>query len=628
MSALKTAVKQLTEAGGCTPEEAGEAVKEIMSGEGNPLLTASFLTALRWDKCTPEIVSAVAKSMRDYALPCKPELKKDEVLVDVVGTGGDGFDTFNVSTCASIVLAAAGAKVLKHGNRSNASKCGSADILEAMGANLMVDGAQASKVMEECGFCFLFAQKFHPSMKHVAKVRRAMGVRTIFNILGPLTNPARPTVQLTGVFSKNLGPLYIQVMKASGMKRAMVVHSKEGLDELSIAGPTYAWILDDGKITEKTVSPPDFGLPCHSLDKVAGKEPTKNMRTFQEIMEGKKGPCMDFVLLNASCALWVAGLAPDFKQATEKARNAIESGKAKKVLEDYIKLSNTVAGIAYPKQEKKEEKSILHTIADHRLAVVKDLSAKVPFPMVTVNSLGTPAINVLNRIEVGKMGRGKIPDIVALMAEIKRASPSKGDINIGVDVVRQALIYAKSGASVISVLTEPKWFKGTIKDLRAVKEATMTLENPPCVLLKDFVVDEYQILEARMNGADLVLLIVTLLPLNKLKHFIHVSRSLGMEPLVECAREDEVKTALAAGAKFIGINNRNLKTFHVDMDTTGRLAKMIPKEVKLAALSGIKTRADVEKFYDVGAAAVLVGETLMRAKDPADTIVKLVAGKE
>eukprot|EP00466_Bigelowiella_natans_P001957 jgi/Bigna1/90354/estExt_fgenesh1_pg.C_680012 len=608
-SALKHCVKRLTEDNGCSPSEAGEAVKEIMSGGANEALTASFLTALRWDKCTPEIVAAVAKSMRDCALPCSPELKKGEVLVDVVGTGGDGFDTFNVSTAASIVVAAAGAKVLKHGNRSNASKCGSADILEAMGANLNIDGKQAAQVMAECGFCFLFAQKFHPSMRHVAKVRRALGVRTIFNILGPLTNPARPTVQVTGVFAKHLGPLYINVMKNAGMKRAVVVHSKEGLDEISPAGDTFAWILDNGKIEHKTISPKDFGLPIFSLEKVAGKEPEKNKKTFLDVVGGKEGPHADFVILNAGCALWVAGLASSLKDGALLARKTIQSGKAKEVLEKYISLSNSVVGEKANTSEK------------------KDLASKEPFPKMMRNAVGFPPINVLSRIKMGKMGTGKIPNLVALMAEIKRASPSKGNINIGVDVVAQALLYAKGGASVISVLTEPKWFKGDIKDLRAVKEAVMTLENPPAVLLKDFVVHEYQILQARCNGADLVLLIVTLLPLPKLKHFIDVCRCLGMEPLVEVAREEEVKTALEAGAKFIGINNRNLKTFHVDMDTTNRVAKLIPDDVQIAALSGIKTRDDVLKFKKAGASAVLVGETLMRSTDASVKIKELISGE-
>ncbi|GAB5361161.1 hypothetical protein AAMO2058_000690100 [Amorphochlora amoebiformis] len=489
-----------------------------------------------------------------------------------------------------------------------------------MGANIYVDGTQAAKVMADCGFCFLFAQKFHPSMKHVAKVRRALGVRTIFNILGPLTNPARPSVQLTGVFSKSLGPLYIQVMKSAGMTRAMVVHSYEGLDELSPAGPSYAWLLDEGKITEKSISPKDYDLPIHPLSSVQGKEPEKNKQTFLDILDGKKGPCADFVILNAATALWVAGIAKDFKEGAIKARESIESGRAKKVLEAYIKLSNSVA-----KEEKKDEtKSILHTIADHRAKVVMETAKAFPLPKLQLCSGVTP---VLQRIEMGRMGRGKIPDIVALMAEIKRASPSTGDINANINIVKQALIYAKAGASVISVLTEPKWFKGTISDLRAVKQAVMKLDNPPAVLLKDFVVNEYQILEARMSGADTVLLIVAILPLQTLTHFIGVSRSLGMEPLVEVARESEVEIAIKAGAKFIGINNRNLKTFQVDMTTTDRVIKLIPKDVTVAALSGIKKRSDVDHYHSVGCKAILVGTTLMRAKDPEETIISLVAGK-
>lgn len=638
-------VRLLVEGKGCSADEAGAAVRQIMSGEGGPALTAAFLTALRWDRCTPAIVASVARSMRSYALKCEPKLSRDDVLVDVVGTGGDGFDTFNVSTAASLVVAASGAKVLKHGNRSNSSKCGSADILEALGANIRVDGDQACRVMSKCGFCFLFAQTFHPSMRFVAPVRRSLGVRTVFNILGPLTNPARPTCQMSGVFDKSLGPVYASVFKDAGMTRAMVVHSFEGLDELSPAGPSYAWILDKGKITERTVAPEDFGLPRHALSKVEGSGPERNKRVLREILEGKEGPCTDFVVLNAAASIWVAGLAPDFKAAAKLAQDTIRSKKAAFVLDEYIRLSceegkvkeaadtksqdSSAAAAAGALAANKAEMSILHKIAAHRVGVIAQDIRQVPYAQLFKASVGTSPIDVLGRIETGRMGTGRVPDLVALMAEIKRASPSKGAINMGVDVPAQALEYARAGASVISVLTEPNWFKGTIRDLRAAAEAVAALDTPPAILLKDFVVDEYQILRARANGASTVLLIVTLLPeAARLRHFIGVSRSLGMEPLVEIARESEAKIAVEAGARFVGINNRNLKTFKVDMGTTGRLTKLLPRGVVVAALSGIKTRDHVKHFADAGARAVLVGETLMRSKDVGATIRELVRGQE
>lgn len=331
---ISDCIKILDEGKTLTKKQAHGVISDMMSDSTSEEDMISFLTKLSVDKLTPEVIAGAADAMREKAMSCVADN-----IIDVVGTGGDGIDTFNVSTAASIVVAAAGGRVLKHGNRSNSSKCGSADLLEAFGARLDVDGEQAVKVLEESGFCFLFAQKFHPSMKHVGPVRRKIKERTIFNVLGPLTNPAYPKHSLTGVFSKPLAEIYAKTFLELNVKKAMVVISHEGLDEISPSGPTHAWFIEDGKVEQKDITPSDFGLPTFPLDKVAGGEPKENVNTFKELLDGKEGPVMDFVLLNAGAALFVAGLAKDLKEGADKAREAIKDGRAKKVMDNYVKWS-------------------------------------------------------------------------------------------------------------------------------------------------------------------------------------------------------------------------------------------------------------------------------------------------
>jgi len=241
--------------------------------------------------------------MRAHALPCvMPN------CVDIVGTGGDGIDTFNVSTCASIVVAGAGVTVMKHGNRSNSSKCGSADLLEAIGARLDVDGVQAAEVARRANFCFLFAQKFHPAMRFVGPARKQMGVFSIFNILGPLTNPCIPRWQVAGICNKDIGPMYAQALAGLGLERALVVMGFEGLDEVSPSGPSHCWEVVNGEVEYKVISPADFGLPEHDIKEVAGGEPDENKQTLYDIVDGKKtGAVLDYLLANAALGLYVAG---------------------------------------------------------------------------------------------------------------------------------------------------------------------------------------------------------------------------------------------------------------------------------------------------------------------------------
>jgi anthranilate phosphoribosyltransferase len=305
----------------------------MMSGEATPGQVGAYLASLRIIGETAEVIAASAEVMQRHAEP----IPVDNVI-DIVGTGGDALDTFNVSTAAAIVVAAAGGRVAKHGNRSMSSLTGSADVLEALGARTDLGGEAVANVIEGCGFCYVFAQRFHPAMRHVGPVRREIGVRTMFNLLGPLTNPANPRAYLAGASSRPHAPLMAQAFALRGT-RALVVHSAEGLDEISPTGVTFAWDVKDGTVTEREVQPSDFGLPVHPIDAVLGGDAATNAATMERLFAGETGAVHDFVVAAASAAFVVSGTTGDFKQGAELARETLASGKPAEVLHRYIQLT-------------------------------------------------------------------------------------------------------------------------------------------------------------------------------------------------------------------------------------------------------------------------------------------------
>eukprot|EP01116_Phalansterium_solitarium_P019671 TRINITY_DN5593_c1_g1_i1.p1 TRINITY_DN5593_c1_g1~~TRINITY_DN5593_c1_g1_i1.p1 ORF type:complete len:344 (+),score=134.74 TRINITY_DN5593_c1_g1_i1:21-1052(+) len=341
MSFIRVCIRQLIEGHVPSSEQITECMQEIMSGAATPAQVSAYLIALRFSKLSPELLHASALGMASFSLP----LATTANVIDIVGTGGDLLDTFNVSTAAAFVVAAAGGKVAKHGNRSSSGRCGSADFIEALGAALDLSAQPAAEVLDKCGFCFLFAQKFHPAMKSVAAVRREIGIRTIFNVLGPLTNPAKPTYMLVGVGSADLLHLFARVFQLQGLRRAMIVHSLDGLDEISPAAPTRYCLVEAGNpdIIEGVLRPQDFGLPSHSLESVAGSVPPDNVATFWRVLRGEQSPVADFLLLNAGAALYVAGLSSDLRSGVELARSTISSGKVAQLVDSYIQLSNEAA---------------------------------------------------------------------------------------------------------------------------------------------------------------------------------------------------------------------------------------------------------------------------------------------
>jgi anthranilate phosphoribosyltransferase len=315
-----------------TADHASAVLGEIMAGRADPVQTGAFLIALRAKgETVPELVG-LARTMRGLATPV-PTARED--LVDTCGTGG-GPSTFNVSTTAALVAAGAGCAIAKHGNRSNTSRCGSADLLEALGVNVELEPEQVGRCIDEIGFGFMFAPRHHAAMAHVIPARKALGVRTIFNFLGPLTNPAGANRQLLGVADRHYQETIAEALVSLGSVRALVVAAEDGLDELSLASRTRVIEVATGGTSEWFLEPGQFGLAPAELESVAGGTPAENARVSRGVLAGESGPHRDLVVLNAAAAIYVGGLAADLEEGVAKAQRALDSGAAASVLEQLI----------------------------------------------------------------------------------------------------------------------------------------------------------------------------------------------------------------------------------------------------------------------------------------------------
>ena len=438
---IKEAIVKIVNKEDLTYDEAYSVMNEIMSGETTATQNAAFLAALSTKSAraeTTDEIAGCAAAMRAHAM--KVETGMD--LFEIVGTGGDNAHSFNISTTSALVAAAGGMKVAKHGNRAASSQCGTADCLEALGVNIQQSPERCLELLDEVGMCFFFAQKYHTSMKHVGAIRKELGFRTVFNILGPLTNPGTPSMQLLGVYDEYLVEPLAQVLIQLGIRRGMVVYGQDKLDEISMSAPTTICEIRDGWFKSSVITPEDFGFERCTKEDLKGGAPEENAKITLAILNGERGYKRNAVLLNAG------------------------------------------------------------------------------------------AVSV------------------------------------------------------------------------------------PC-LRKDFTVDEYMIYKAKMLGASAVLLICSILSEEQIKEYISICDELGLSALVETHDECEVRMALNAGARMIGVNNRNLKDFSVDTGNSGRFRRMIPRDVLFVSESGVSSAEDVRKLCEIGADAVLIGETLMRAENKA-----------
>lgn len=336
---IKEAIVKIVNKEDLSYEEAYAVMNEIMSGETTPTQNAAFLSALSTKSAkaeTKDEIAGCAAAMRDHATKVETEMD----IFEIVGTGGDNAQSFNISTTSALVAAAGGMKVAKHGNRAASSKCGTADCLEALGVNIEQSPERCVELLKEVGMCFFFAQKYHTSMKYVGPIRKELGFRTVFNILGPLTNPGSPKMQLLGVYDEYLVEPLAQVLVTLGIKRGMVVYGQDKLDEISMSAPTTVCEIRDGWYKTYEITPEDFGLKRCTKEDLVGGTPEENAEITKAILKGEKGPKRDAVLMNAGATLYIGGKADSMKDGIVLAAEIIDSGKALETLSKFVEVSN------------------------------------------------------------------------------------------------------------------------------------------------------------------------------------------------------------------------------------------------------------------------------------------------
>ena len=591
---INEAIEKISSGNSLKKEEIKKVFLSIMNNECNDAEIISFLMTLKTKGESVEEITGAAEVLREMCH--KLNLPSDK-LVDTCGTGGDGQNTFNVSTASAIVASAAGVKIAKHGNKSISSKSGSADLLEHAGINIDLNEEQSKKCFEEHGITFMFAPKYHKAMKNVAKVRQSIKTRTIFNVLGPLSNPANAKFQILGVYDKKLVTPIAKVAKELGVKKALIVHSEEGLDEISCEKNTYVAEIDNGEIKEYKINPKDFGLEPCSLESLKVKNVEESYKIFIEMLENKNKEAVNMICLNAGAAIYVSGIKKSLEESILFAKEIIESGEG---LKKYNAIKKSMP-------ERIQTPKILEEILENKAKEVSERKVKIPLEDLVEIDYMKSLRRKFKQALLLKIEQNK----AAVIAEIKRASPSLGDINMNIIPAKVASDFEEMGAACLSVLTDAKYFKGSGAILEMAKKGC----NLP-ILRKDFIIDEYQIDESIVMGADCILLIAAALDKKLMEKLYKEAKQKNLDVIVEVHDHNELEAALEINCDIIGINNRNLHTFEVDLNTTIDLIKYINNDQLIIAESGIHSSNDVKIMNDCGINAFLVGESLMTAKDP------------
>jgi len=576
-----------------TPLDLEIFVKNVLNGNTPIEEQKQFFSDLNERGTTPEDLAGLVRLFQN-------QMTKTLVMpgaLDVCGTGGSGLSRINTSTLSAFVLAACGVPVAKHGNKAATGRFGSFDLLESLGIDILADKIKLESLYAESRLAFIYARQFHPAFRHFAQARQELGVRTIFNFLGPLLNPANPEFQIIGAPHKEDLKLVVEAAHLLGKKHVLAVCGSDGLDEVTLTGETAVMELQDSTITSYTLTPEDFGLKRVRFSAIQGGNPDFNVRIARQILAGTCATAhLDLVLANVALALKFTGRAGSLPEGVAMAREALQSGKTQQLFQTYGEQSHTP--------------DILLKIAEDKRAEVEALKKQMPLDRL-FSSLQKSDRDF--KAAISKNG-------LNLIAEIKKGSPSAGTIYKG-ELLPGTLasLYEKSGADAISVLTDEKYFRGSLGHLRLARESTQKIP----LLMKDFIVDEYQIYLARYYGADAILLIASLLTVSEIDWFLAIARALNMDALVEVHDARELEKALQTKADIIGINNRNLHTFDVDVKNFLKLRPRIPDSKLVVAESGYHP-ANTEILQGL-ANAVLVGTSILKSDDMIAAIRKIKA---
>ena len=644
---IRDAIAMVVEGKDLDVTQAKAVMSELISGAATQSQIGAFLTASRMKGETEDELVGFALAMRENSAT----ITAPRNAVDLCGTGGDGAGTFNISTVASFIVSASGVPVAKHGNRSVSSRSGSADLLDALGIPYDLDPASVQASIDSTGFGFMFAPVFHSSMRNVVAPRREVGIRTLFNVLGPMTNPAKVSNQLMGVYDPGIAPKVARVLSRLGVERAMVVNGC-GTDEISNLGSTHVSELKDGKVEEYSLSPSDFGLDIVEPKDLLAESPMDSARAAMSILRGEKSPRYDAAVMNAAAAIYISGGARDLAEGLSKASGAVQTGKA-------LQKMREIAEFARGREMERQLTMQVSALRSRRIMPstlklrASELSTDLSREIISLQGgkdrldalepelLSTP--NVLSVISLTRLhsvlSKG-VPDMsvqrgdarsfsgsisgrgVSIIGEYKPRSPSSIGAYVPPDPTVAAEVYGQAGVSAMSVLVEDEFFGGGSELFSLIREKT----SLP-MLFKDFIVTDEQLGLARSLGADAVLLIAKVLTAETLDRFVETCIHKGIEPLVELHDlEDVEKLGSCRNAdrvRMVGLNSRDLRTLGTDISMLNSLRLRVPSDKLVVAESGVRTTKDLLSLK--GFDAVLVGSALMESQDMLSKAEELVS---